>query len=76
VEYSFTRHVTIGGDEDKKEAIEYAYSKEGQEVIGLALHIAIVTLMHTESPSEDNDTIANMQYLLEYVFPRDNKENK
>ena len=34
MEYSFTRHVTIGGDEDKKEAIEYAYSKEGQEVIG------------------------------------------
>jgi hypothetical protein len=55
--------------EERAEALKFLGSLRGQYIMGQALYVAAETLKAVPDPYTEHSNIADMEYLMENIFP-------
>lgn len=67
--YSMTKKGEDKMGDERKEALKFLGSLRGQYIMGQALYVAAETLKKVDEPFTELSNIADMEYLMEHVFP-------
>jgi hypothetical protein len=59
----------MGMGDERKEALNFMCSLRGQYILAQALYVAAETLKKVDEPFTELSNIADMEYLMDNVFP-------